>query len=955
MYSAVRNHGLASLRQVLRGYQDELQQLFLQLLARNEVIAATYRMRWQEFWAFLNNYKLAPMLLTRLEADRMFKLALQEQANARDAYLTFEDFLYALTLVADHSFKNDAADAEVERIDKTREDKKREYRLRLLLFWIDGSGDFFPDNVKHLHQFQLETAEHDNPVCGFAYRRLPKRAVHALRLCFEKFSRWGLRSNVGPAAKMHMWQFHSFIQHTGLSDLLPAPLNGDIMFIQVVGKSRTSNFAQFLEIIERVFGLSSISILESPLGLDARNQQIFSQVELSSDVAGAMAWLKIILEHVCPMLQESGELSQADVGVIRDQLERYLHVFTRPEQTSAEQEVEQPRNEVSLTDHTTHFELSQPWSEPGKQPKARRRRRGRSTTQSGFDWSVESTDRQLGKKSPRHQSATTLGSGSFLLDGDFPVPAASTKLEAARNLLERVRMRKASEASMGVAAQDLSSKPAMTELMERFITADSTATDTDKQRLSRAPTDDLSLSSVEEVDSDASVVSGAKDTPQTRPRAGGVTQLANDASTGALQSATGASHHDKHLNRQPDSAIAEGESQNQHVQPALAERAATEGGLRRATSAMMSRERTNKTVMKTASSPDLQRALSPGLASFLQPHAYSINTYTPASQAVDDEGTVTDCDTEASTVTNEQWGRSRRFCRGPTTWERMLVRRNQQTLVVDPAMFLRPPETLLNVAPSLLHTEPRSRRSQSAPAHARQNASLTQLTSNALRAATQPNPIEYPRPAPSSNGSSPTSAGQSVGSRGKTLSYDEAICDVPRQVGQIRNTNTTEVQCYFPGEQLEGSPTLEQLSQMSVQSVQITVGLRQTFDPTFLADGQGSVRVALYVKTADGECYATELDEGMWLGIRSRCKLRIQFSEVHGFLQSLLVESTKGTQLVEKLDQEEHHQDASSCVVVMALDNDNTTSVLSILAIQEGQTPESVLSLRLVRSHFACD
>src|SRR5690606_6913153 len=101
-------------------------------------------------------------------------------------------------------------------------------------------------------------------------------------------------------------------------------------------------------------------------------------------------------------------------------------------------------------------------------------------------------DRQLGKKSPRHQSATTLGSGSFLLDGDFPVPAASTKLEAARNLLERVRMRKASEASMGVAGQDLSSKPAMTELMERFITADSTAPGTDKQRLSRAPTDDLS-------------------------------------------------------------------------------------------------------------------------------------------------------------------------------------------------------------------------------------------------------------------------------------------------------------------------------------------------------------------------------------------------------------------------------------------------------------------------------
>ena len=47
-------------------------------------------------------------------------------------------------------------------------------------------------------------------------------------------------------------------------------------------------------------------------------------------------------------------------------------------------------------------------------------------------------------------------------------------------------------------------------------------------------------------------------------------------------------------------------------------------------------------------------------------------------------------------------------------------------------------------------------------------------------------------------------------------------------------------------------------------------GLRQTFDPTFLADGQSFVRVALYVTMADAPSYAIELDEGMWLGVRSR-------------------------------------------------------------------------------------
>jgi hypothetical protein len=46
--------------------------------------------------------------------------------------------------------------------------------------------------------------------------------------------------------------------------------------------------------------------------------------------------------------------------------------------------------------------------------------------------------------------------------------------------------------------------------------------------------------------------------------------------------------------------------------------------------------------------------------------------------------------------------------------------------------------------------------------------------------------------------------------------------------------------------------------------------LRQTFDPTFLADGQSFVRVALHVIMTDGQSYAIELDEGMWLGVRSR-------------------------------------------------------------------------------------
>lgn len=871
MYSAVRNYGLATLRDVLRQHQEQLERLFLQLLSRNEVLTAACRMRWQEFWAFLNDYKLAPTLVTRLEADRIFKLALQEHVSRRDAHLLFEDFLYALILLADHGFQDNSATA-VRRAASARQEEEQEYKFRLLLFWIDGSGEFFPGNVECIDRYHTTGPGYGVHEVRFAYSRLPKRAIHALRLCFEKFSRWGQRSNVGPTARMHMWQFHSFVQHTSLKALLPSPVHADITFIKVAGKSRSVKFAQFLEIIERVFGVFSVlamfEVRSGPQG--GQRPSSHQPVKPNADTAGAMVWLKVLLDHACPFLQESGELSAADVAAIRDQLERYLQVFTRPEQTCVEEDIEQPDGEVSLTDTTVQFEVSS--SSPNRKLKSTpRSKAGRVQTPQSCEWSTGVSERKPGKKAPRrHGSAFGLGTDSFTLGStsDFPVPSASAKLEAARDLLERVRMRKASDASMAAAAaaatpesataasgEVKSNKQTLSELFASLLLPDpavATTSSAEKAQKPHRPGDNLSLSSVEDVASDISGVSTddsqRQPPPPPLPGASTLVNGVNGAGGGGAAAAVrvGVGEVDGDLEatiaQLGDTPAARGDATQ--TRPGGTEETEEKGG--RSSGQTWDQSRDGAIDM---SNDPFSVAVDP--LSALKPHAYSL--YAAAHERQD---APTETDTEAIAAKHGRWCASKRLGYGPTMWERLLVHRNQQTLVMDPTQFLRPQSTLLDAAASLLRSERQQhqhhqqlRRVKSAPVQSTQDPTLYQLTSNAFRSIEPPPEApERGHPEDGSKASSPVSAGHSVNSRGRTLSYDDAICDIPRQMGELRNKQTAQIQCYFSEDKLEASPTFEQLTKLPAQELEATVRPSRCN----CSAKKGSLTHAMLHKTPDG-------------------------------------------------------------------------------------------------------
>ena len=87
-----------------------------------------------------------------------------------------------------------------------------------------------------------------------------------------------------------------------------------------------------------------------------------------------------------------------------------------------------------------------------------------------------------------------------------------------------------------------------------------------------------------------------------------------------------------------------------------------------------------------------------------------------------------------------------------------------------------------------------------------------------------------------------------------------------------------------------------------------------------------------------------------------RCKLRIQFAEVHTFLESLMKACAKGLSVHEPQpdgDGEHRAAEQTACVAAMAMDADKSSGVLSIFAVDEHQQTDLVLSLRLVRAEFA--
>jgi hypothetical protein len=148
---------------------------------------------------------------------------------------------------------------------------------------------------------------------------------------------------------------------------------------------------------------------------------------------------------------------------------------------------------------------------------------------------------------------------------------------------------------------------------------------------------------------------------------------------------------------------------------------------------------------------------------------------------------------------------------------------------MDPTHFLRAQPTLLDAAASLLRSEHQQhqqqlRRVKSAPVQRTQEPSLYQLTSNAFRSiAPPPGVAERGQLEGNSKASSPVSVGHSVNSRGKTLSYDDAICDIPRQMGELRNKHSTQIQCYFSEDKFEAPPTFDQLAKMPTHELQATV------------------------------------------------------------------------------------------------------------------------------------